>query len=92
LIYRNSFAAELFQKGNTGGVIAMGLCANARLEATQMERLISGLSNTELLGEIVNALRTSSSSEKLEDRIPTAGIALFTNDPTLTILAPRQNP
>lgn len=85
LIYRNAFAAELFQVGKTSGVIAMGLAENPDLYLKQAETLIGGLSNTEPFGEIVNSLRRGS-PRGLAQQISTTGVALFTNEPSLTVL------
>jgi len=88
LIYRNVFAAELFQVGYTTGVIAIGLARRPDLFFDQAQSLIKGMSNTKTLGEIVNSLRLRSSSRELAEQIPTAAVALFANEPGLTVLAP----
>ena len=91
LLYRNSFAAELFQFGNASGIVAMGLCSDSARQATITENLIRRLSNSESFGATVNALKKLSPSERLEEKVSTLGIALYTNDPTLTVLSAEQN-
>ena len=91
LLYRNTFAAELSQLGNTSGIIGMGLSVNRELQATVTEKLISGLANTESFGAVVNSMKRLSTSEDLEEIIPTSGIALFTNEPSMTILSDEKN-
>jgi hypothetical protein len=86
LIYRNAFAAELFQFGKTSAVIAIGLAEESDLSWKQAETLIGGLSNTEPFGAIVNSLKEGSPSS-VAQQISTTGVALFTNEPSLTVLA-----
>jgi hypothetical protein len=88
LLYRNAFAAELFQLGSVSSILAMGLCENATLRGDILGELIQALSNTRTLGSIVNLLKTFSTSDAVEQRIATLGIALFTNEPSLTLLSP----
>lgn len=87
LLYRNTFAAQVFQLGNTSGIIAMGLAANRRSQKMIQEKLVERLCSVKSFGDVVNSLRRLSDSENLEDRIATAGIALFTNEPLLTVLS-----
>ncbi len=87
LMYRNVFANELFQLGNASAVLAMGLSMNQELQNDLYYPLTNSLSNSETFGAIAKELRNSDkSADSLEEQIPTAGIALFTNEPDLTIL------
>lgn len=88
LMYRNTFAAELFQLGNASCIIAMGLSMHRRLTPQLTEELISGLARNGTFGEVVSAMKQHGTSRALDVEIPTLGIALFTNDPWLTILSP----
>ena len=87
LLYRNAFAAELFQSGNASAVIAMGLCDSPKLQGEITPLLIPALSNTETFGSIVRSIRKLSTTESLEEKIPTLGVALYTNEPSLTVLS-----
>jgi hypothetical protein len=90
LIYRNTFAAELFQLGNASCIIAMGLSPHRTLTPLLTEELIRGLAHLGTFGDVVNAMKQHSKSSGLDLEIPTRGIALFTNDPSLTILPPEK--
>lgn len=90
LIYRNTFASELFQLGNTSGIIAMGLAMDNELRDTLAHDLVSGLANTKTFGSVVNAMKKHRRSRALAREIPTLGIALFTNEPSLTVLSPEK--
>ena len=85
LIYRNVFAAELFQVGYATAVIAIGLAKSSNLYFEQARRLITGVSNSMTIAEIVNGLRLSSARD-LAEQIATAGVVLFANEPYLTVL------
>lgn len=88
LVYRNTFAAELFQLGNASCIIAMGLSLHRGLTPMMTELLIGGLAHFGTFGDVVNAMKQQRISSALDQEIPTLGIALFTNDPSLTILPP----
>jgi peptidoglycan hydrolase-like protein with peptidoglycan-binding domain len=90
LFYRNAYAAQLFQAGQVSAVIAMGLTLNFDLYQKQLFELVSDLSNTRTFGEVTNSLRSSSQSSNLADKIGSEGIALFTNEPWLTVLTPER--
>ena len=87
LLYRNAFAAELFQLGNASGIIASGLSANPVLREWLTNSLVNYLSKTESFGDTVNFLKKDFYSADPQDGSTIAGIALFTNDPALTVLA-----
>lgn len=86
MLLRNSFASELFQLGNTCGVIATGLFRAAEDRQRTLMPLIDNLSKGLALGDAVNAANSEGNYRKgisLQDP-PTA--ALFTNDPLITLL------
>ena len=90
LFHRNAFASQLFQGGRVSAVLAMGLGTDLELWEEQRMNLISDLSNTVIFGEIANSLRKKGKPSQDTNRIATQGIALFTNEPWLTVLSPER--
>jgi tetratricopeptide (TPR) repeat protein len=90
LFHRNVFASQLFQGGKVSAVLAMGLETNFNLFQEHRMHLISDLSNTVTFGEIANSLRKPGKTTDEKNRIATQGVALFTNEPWLTVLTPER--
>jgi tetratricopeptide (TPR) repeat protein len=90
LFHRNVFASQLFEGGKVSAVLAIGLGTDFELYQEQRMNLISRLSNTENFGEIANSLRKPGKAINDTNRIATQGIALFTNEPWLTVLTPER--
>jgi hypothetical protein len=91
LFHRNVFASQLFQGGKVSAVLAIGLENDFDLFQEHRMRLISDLSNTVTFGEIANSSRKPGKTINEKNRIATQGVALFTNEPWLTVLTPERH-
>lgn len=92
LFYRNIFAAELFQLGNAAGIIAMGLAGNFQSQYAVARTLIENLLALESFGVCINKAGKVFSDDDFTDKICAQGSALFTNDPSLTIMKAESSP
>jgi len=95
LFLRNAFAADLFSLGKVWTVLATGLAESTNQERLALyDRITNGLKTRSPSGDIANEARNSfrGRSKSLgalnfERSIASLGIALFTHDPALPLLA-----
>jgi tetratricopeptide (TPR) repeat protein len=83
LLMRNSFASELFQLGNTGGVMASGLFHHPDDRLRALTGLLAGLSDGASLGDAFNASALQTPGEFGRQL---SAPALFTNNPLISLI------